>query len=65
MKPYKIVSYEPHAADVVDRVTGERVGYVLEGFVGWVAHANDYRVLGRERYRADAALLVWNEVRDD
>lgn len=35
--PYKVVAYEPGAADVIDRATGEKVGYVLAAFRGWEA----------------------------
>lgn len=37
-KLYKVVPYEQGAADVIDRLTGEKVGYVLEWANGWSAY---------------------------
>ena len=36
--PYKIVPYEPDAADGVDRETGQPVGYVVKWAHGWSAY---------------------------
>jgi hypothetical protein len=36
-RPYKVVPYEPQAADVIDRATGEKIGYVLKAYNGWEA----------------------------
>lgn len=38
MKPYKVVPYEMGAADVIDRATGEKVGYILAWAKGWSAY---------------------------
>jgi hypothetical protein len=41
-KPYKVVPYEPDVADVIDRATGEKVGYVLKWSTGWVGYWPDH-----------------------
>ena len=37
MKPYKVRPFEIGAAEVIDRATDERVGYVLAAYRGWHA----------------------------
>ncbi|GAC1646406.1 MAG: hypothetical protein NVS9B11_18330 [Candidatus Dormibacteraceae bacterium] len=38
MTPYSIVPYEPGAANVIDRSTGAKVGFVLQWAHGWGAY---------------------------
>lgn len=59
-EPYKVVAYEPGAARIVDRTTGEKVGYVLADFYRQWEPMRDGRGLGGPfRLRVDAARHVW------
>lgn len=64
--PYIVRPTEPGMALVVDRETGEQVGWVVQTFYGW-----DGFVLGvgapvaSERYRGEAAGAVWSKARDE
>lgn len=37
-RPFKVVAYEPGAAHVVNRKSGERIGYVLNNYYDWSAY---------------------------
>ena len=64
MTPWLIASYEPGAAEVRDRATNQRVGYVLQNFHGNWTPMRDGEELSRPyRYRADAARHVWEAFR--
>lgn len=59
--PFKIAAVEPGVADVVDRRTNRRVGYVLQDYQGnWEARCGDYYVGDKREFRRDAAWDVWN-----
>lgn len=66
-KPFKVVPYEIGAADVIDRKTGERVGYVVQWAIGWAAYRLGKRsgvAHNAGRYfkrRGDAATAVWED----
>ena len=69
MKPFKLDRYDVGAAAVIDRETGERVGYVLDGMVGgqtaWWAFIGPFsgrKVELAHRYQVDAAQAVWDRV---
>lgn len=72
-KPFKLDRYDVGAAAVIDRETGERVGYVLDGsrmenrklVTRWWAFIGPYngrRVELAHKYQADAAQAVWDHV---
>ena len=62
MKPYKVVAYEPGAAHIVDRATGEYIGVVVANYhsdwEGYLTDSESGRVAFR-KYRADCAAEVW------
>jgi hypothetical protein len=62
MKPYKIVAYEPGAAHVYDRESGEKIGFLLADFYGyWEAGGKPFDVVGPLfRYRDEAAERLWD-----
>lgn len=66
VEPVKVVPYEPGAADVFDRGTGEKIGFVIRGFYKvWTAYEPFDgravpRAIGRFRYRRDAARSLWS-----
>lgn len=64
-QPYLVRSTGPGTADVVDRATGERVGWLRRTFDGWEGHASSpwRRVTPHERYRGEAAGAVWQATR--
>jgi hypothetical protein len=71
-KPYKVRSTEPGSADVIDRKTSMRVGYVLADFyANWqpcLCDEGSYGMWGtpfggKFRYRADAVEAVWKAQR--
>lgn len=58
--PYKVVAYEPGAAEVRERATGEVLGYVLQNFHGdWTPYRQGHRLSEPVRLRAAAARHVW------
>jgi hypothetical protein len=62
-EPFKIVAYEPGAANVFDRATGRKVGFLLQDFAGnWSGRfVPGGRVEIKERRRRDAAARLWAE----
>jgi hypothetical protein len=65
LEPVKVVPYEFGAADVFDRESGEKLGYVLQDFYShWTAYVRSadggYSApVARLRYRRDAARWLW------
>jgi hypothetical protein len=79
MKPYRLSTDGPGQADIVDRATGESVGYVMKDEYGeWMpfvwadGHLSGLTamslrsgaMLGRDaRYGSDAVEMVWRTAR--
>jgi hypothetical protein len=67
LRPYKLIAYEPGAANVIHRYTGERVGWVLQDHrgnweaIGGVDAGGRPIVVGYFHWRAAAAEAVWEE----
>lgn len=60
MKPYVMRRYDDKAYDIVDRGTGDKVGYVLAAYVGWYGYLRaPGRLVAHARYRGEAADAVW------
>lgn len=69
VKPYKVVlrklgeAYELGAADIVDRATDRRIGYVLGGagtrWSSFICPPVPSVLVGTSRYRTEAAEKVW------
>lgn len=62
VKPYKVIAYGIGAASIFDRVSGDRLGWVLGDYDrNWTAYlASTKGRLGTRRSRSDAASLVWD-----
>lgn len=72
--PYKVVAQPKQIAHIIDRATGEQVGYVRAAYWGWEAYrANGTPIpfgatrwgdpIRVTRYRSDAASAVWKAAR--
>ena len=64
-RPYILRNYDHMAYHVIDRKTGEKVGYVLAGYTGWYAYlsSNPGVEVAHPRYRGEAAEAVWQASR--